>query len=171
MIFFLFVFFPWKFSLFSEYLTVSWYFSALTGLSVCSTSNVSTGCKSGSRSLLLFFFFFSFSRPLNFPVTQSYLISWTATWEEDRELMLIRAVGRQLAGPGGAWETTGDPGNTVTENLLWQAQTWREWNVNLYLKWLCDLSNVKRGYHLRGDELWVAIASCWQALQSLILFL
>lgn len=37
-------------------------------------------------------FFFSFSRPLNFPVTQSYLISWTATWEENRELLLIRAV-------------------------------------------------------------------------------
>lgn len=53
---------------------------------------MSTGCKSGSRSLLLVFFF-SFSRPLNFPVTQSYLISWTATWEEDPRVNANQSCG------------------------------------------------------------------------------
>lgn len=75
--------------------------------------------RSGSRSLLCFFF----SRPLSFPVTQSYLISWTATREEDPiVLMLIRAVGRQLSGleePERRQETWS---NTVTENLLQQAE-------------------------------------------------
>lgn len=88
------------------------------GSCVCSSSDLSTGYVapnwSGSRSLLFFV-----SRPLSFPVTQSYLISCTATREEDPGvLMLIRAVGRLLAGleePERRQETRS---NTVTENLL-----------------------------------------------------
>ncbi len=94
----------------------------LTGSSVCSTSNLSTGYGE-LESVRLKVPVVFFSRPLSFPVTQSYLISWTATREDGPGvLMLIRAVGRQLAGleePERRQETRS---NTVTEDLLQQAE-------------------------------------------------
>lgn len=138
-------FFSSQFSLFDKYLTVSWHFSMLMGSSVYSTSSPSTG--SGAlESVRLKVPVVFFSRPLSFPVTQSYLISWTATREEDPGVrMLIRAVGRHLDGleePERRQETRS---NTVTENLLQQAGRhegdkmwnfiWRDFEV-------CQMSRV-----------------------------
>lgn len=97
----------------------------LTGSSICSTSDLSTGYMALESVRAQGPCCFFFSRPLSFPVTQSYLISWTATREEDPGvLMLIRAVGRLLAGleePEGRRKTRS---NTVTENLLQHEGSW-----------------------------------------------
>ena len=106
-----------------KYLTVSWHFSTLTG-SLClfhiKPVHWVRGAGIGpAQGPCCFFLVFFVSRPFSFPVTQSYLISWTATREQDPGvLMLIRAVGRLLAGleePERRQETRS---NTVTENVL-----------------------------------------------------
>lgn len=119
-------FFPSKFRLFDKYLTVSWHFWVFCLFYIKSVHWVQIGLAQGPCWVFFFLLLFcriSFSRPLSFPVTQSYLISWTATREEEPGvLMLIRAVGRQLAGleePERRQETRSD---AVTENLLWQPQ-------------------------------------------------
>lgn len=97
-----------------------------------------------------------FSRPLRFPVTQSYLISWTAAREEDPGvLMLIRAVGWQLAGLEEPERRQETQSNTVTENLLQQAER-HEGNE----MWNCIWSDFEICRMSRGiliEELWVVL--------------
>lgn len=83
------ILFPLKFSFFIKY---------LPGSSVCSTSNLLGTVGISLESVRLKVPVAFFSRPLSFPVTQSYLISCMVTGEDDPGvLMLIRAMGRQLA--------------------------------------------------------------------------
>lgn len=92
--------------------------------------------------------FLFFPRPLGFPVTQSYFISSTATRKQDPwKLMLIRAMGQQLAGleEPGRWQGTWS--NTVTEDLHWQAETQEGDQVHICIWNDFDICQILGGWY------------------------
>lgn len=90
-------------------------------------------------------------------MTQSYLISWCATGEKDPiMLMLIRAVGRQLAGLEGAWERWQE----TRSNIGTEKPTLTSWG-----KMICQIL-IKKKLTSRCLGLQLLNLNLWHSFQS-----